>query len=112
MQQFFFDRGYISAKAFVKKIFLGELKEVTPITSLDFKTLLQEKLQSEKRSAPIYQVVETDGPSHNRTFWVEANWDNGKTKGKGTSIKSAEMEAASLALQKIEQKSKKQSQSS
>ena len=106
----FFDSGYVSAKAFVTKIFYNELKEVTPITSLDFKTLLQERLQSEKRSAPSYKVVETDGPSHNRTFWVEAKWDDGKTKGKGTSIKSAEMEAASLALKKIEKKSNKQSQ--
>ncbi len=108
----FFDNGYIFAKEFIKKIFNEELKEVTPISSLDFKTLLQEKLQSEKRSAPTYEVVKTDGPSHNRTFWVEAKWDDGKTSGKGTSIKSAEMEAANLALEKIGKVTRKQSKKS
>ncbi len=102
----FFDGGYDAAKSFVKRIFAEYLSEVTPTSSLDFKTLLQEKLQSEKRSAPVYKVVKTDGPSHDRIFWVEAVWDNGKTKGKGTSIKSAEMEAANSALKIIEQERK------
>lgn len=106
----FFDGGYEEAKEVIKNIFADKLRDVTPISSLDFKTLLQEKLQSEKRSAPKYKVIKTDGPSHNRTFWVEAKWDTGTTSGKGTSIKSAEMEAASLALKEIEEETKKQSQ--
>lgn len=108
----FFDTGYISARSFVKKIFKEELSNVTPTSSLDYKTLLQEKLQADKRSAPVYKVIKADGPSHDRTFFVEAKWDSGKTKGTGTSIKSAEMEAANLALKKIEKESKKQSQKS
>lgn len=106
----FFDSGYVSAKAFIKQIFKAELSQVTPTSSLDYKTLLQEKLQAEKHSAPTYKVIKTDGPSHDRIFWVEAKWEGGKTNGKGTSIKSAEMEAASLALKKLEKKLKKQSQ--
>jgi ribonuclease-3 len=106
----FFDSGYIQARAFIQRIFKDKLKEVTPVSSLDFKTLLQEKLQSEKRSAPVYKVIKTDGPSHNRVFFVEAKWDNGTTQGSGTSIKSAEMEAANLALKQIEKETKKQSQ--
>lgn len=105
----FFDSGFENAGNVIKKLFAEYLSEVTPTSSLDFKTLLQEKLQADKRSAPIYQVVKTDGPSHNRTFWVEAKWDNGKTSGKGSSIKSAEMEAANLALKKIEKETNKQS---
>jgi ribonuclease III len=103
----FFDGGYNAARTVIENIFKAYLNEVTPTSSLDFKTLLQEKLQSEKRSAPVYKVVKTDGPSHDRTFWVEAAWEGGKASGKGTSIKSAEMEAANLALQQIEKESKK-----
>ncbi len=101
----FFDSGYIPAKNFVKKLFKDALNQVTPVSSLDFKTMLQEKLQAERRSAPIYKVVEADGPSHDRTFLVEAAWDTGRTNGSGTSIKAAEMEAASLALKTLEQES-------
>ena len=97
----FFDTGYISARAFVSRIFTDEFRKATPAASLDYKTLLQETLQSEKRSAPVYSVIKTEGQPHSRTFYVEAVWDGGKSKGKGSSIKSAEMEAASLALEKL-----------
>jgi ribonuclease-3 len=97
----FFDRGYIPARAFIKRIFAGELKEATPKTSIDFKTLLQETLQAQKLAAPKYKVVKTEGPPHDRTFFVEAVWENGKINGEGSSIKSAEMMAASLALEKL-----------
>lgn len=101
----FFDSGYIPAKNFVKKLFNAELSIVTPISSLDFKTVLQEKLQAERRSAPVYKVVKADGPSHNRIFLVEAAWDKGKTNGTGTSIKAAEMKAASSALKMLAKES-------
>ncbi|MDQ3179888.1 MAG: ribonuclease III [Acidobacteriota bacterium] len=97
----FFDSGYISARALVSRIFAEELREATPKSSIDYKTLLQETLQADKHSAPIYNVIKIDGPPHQRTFHVEAVWETGKVKGKGTSIKSAEMMAANLALKKL-----------
>lgn len=106
----FFDAGYDAAREVIIRIFAGHLREVTPTSSLDFKTLLQERLQAEKRPAPVYKVVRTDGPSHDRTFWVEARWDGGRTSGKGPSIKSAEMAAASEALEQLAEETKKQSQ--
>jgi ribonuclease III len=63
--------------------------------------MLQEVLQAEKRSAPTYNVVKTEGPPHKRTFFVEAVWDNDRAEAQGTSIKSAEMSAANVALQKL-----------
>ncbi len=97
----FFDSGYISARAFVNRIFADELRQATPKTSLDYKTLLQETLQASKLAAPNYTVIETEGPPHKRIFVVEAVWINGKVIGKGSSIKAAEMQAASLALKKL-----------
>ncbi|MDQ3635884.1 MAG: ribonuclease III [Acidobacteriota bacterium] len=103
----FFDSGYVNARNFVSRILREEFQKATPISSIDYKTLLQETLQAERRTAPVYKLVETEGPPHKRTFLVEAVWDSGKTKGKGNSIKSAEMEAANLALKKLQTESNK-----
>ena len=94
----FLDGGYIPARFFIARIFAKELKNATPKNSIDYKTLLQELLQSEKHLAPVYNVLKTDGPPHDRKFSVEATWDGGKAGGTGNSIKSAEMMAASEAL--------------
>ena len=100
----FFDSGYISARAFVNRIFAEEFRSATPRSSLDYKTLLQETLQANKLSAPTYKVIKTEGPPHQRTFFVEAKWEGGKVKGQGNSIKQAEMMAANLALRELETK--------
>lgn len=98
----FFDSGYISARAFVNRIFSTELLNATPMNSIDYKSRLQETLQAQKLSAPTYSVIGTKGPPHERIFTVEAVWENGKLEGEGSSIKSAEMAAASLVLQELE----------
>ena len=97
----FFDSGYISARAFITRIFTEELRHATPRSSIDYKTLLQETLQANKLSAPTYKVVKTEGPPHQRTFFVEAKWEGGEVSGQGNSIKQAEMMAANLALQEL-----------
>ena len=97
----FFDSGYIAARAFVTRIYSEEFRQATPKTSIDYKTLLQETLQAEKLTAPVYSVIKTDGPPHDRKFFVEAVWETGKVRGRGSSIKAAEMMAANLALKKL-----------
>lgn len=106
----FFDTGYISARAFVQRALAAEIRKATPNASLDYKTLLQETLQGEKREAPVYTVVKTAGPPHSRVFHVEAVWDGGTVRGKGTSIKQAEMMAANLALKQIKKEKKSEKQ--
>ncbi|HYJ90867.1 MAG TPA: ribonuclease III [Pyrinomonadaceae bacterium] len=97
----FFDAGYIEARHFVRKIFSKELKKATPDTSVDYKTLLQEKLQAQRLTAPQYRVTKTEGLPHARTFSVEAVWETGTSAGQGSSIKSAEMMAAKAALESL-----------
>ncbi len=97
----FFDSGYISARAFINRIFAEEFRRASPRTSLDYKTLLQETLQAHKLAAPTYTLIKTEGPPHERKFLVEAVWENGRVQGTGSSIKSAEMTAASLVLKKL-----------
>lgn len=98
----FFDAGYVAARALVKRIFAEELKKATPEGSVDYKSLLQERLQSKQMPAPEYRVVRTEGAPHQRTFFVEAVWDGGRAEGSGTSIKAAEMMAASDALSLVD----------
>ena len=66
----------------------------------DPKTTLQEYLQSHKHDLPEYEVVKTEGKSHDQTFTVECRIDamSISTKGKGSSRKKAEQMAASRAL--------------
>ena len=65
----------------------------------DYKTMLQEKLQAERRPAPRYTVTETLGPPHQRIFHVKVSWDSGSIQGEGHSIKAAEAAAARAALE-------------
>ena len=108
----FIDGGYAAARAFVTRIFADELRNVTPKTSVDYKTLLQERLQARKLAAPTYTLVDTEGQPHDRTFHVEANWAEGKAAGTGRSIKAAEMMAASEALKAIDAETPKRNEAS
>ncbi|HKO97178.1 MAG TPA: ribonuclease III [Pyrinomonadaceae bacterium] len=96
----FIDGGLAAATAFVEQALGEELRKVTPVVAAesDFKTMLQEKLQAERRSAPKYSVVEAVGPPHRRTFHVEVSWDSGSVRAEGRSIKTAEAAAAKEAL--------------
>lgn len=99
----FFDSGYISARACVGRLFADEFRNATPKGSLDYKTLLQETLQAQKLAAPVYNLMRSEGLPHDRKFFVEAVWSEGRSEGSGSSIKAAEMMAASEALKAIDQ---------
>ncbi|HEY8227593.1 MAG TPA: ribonuclease III [Pyrinomonadaceae bacterium] len=96
----FLDGGLEAATRYLCQALQEELAAANPLTaaSADYKTLLQEKLQAERRPAPKYAVIETQGPPHQRTFYVEVNWDGGRIQGEGHSIKAAEAAAARAAL--------------
>jgi ribonuclease-3 len=101
----FLDGGYTAARVFLNRIFTDEIRNSTPESSLDYKTMLQERLQGAKMRAPSYKVVETSGPPHSRIFTVEASWETGKTTASGASIKAAETKAAAEALEMLNGKS-------
>lgn len=99
----FLDSGYSEAEGFVRRALGSELEEATPesAAAADFKTLLQERLQSERHLSPTYNLVETEGPPHARIFHVEAVFDDERVRGAGRTIKTAEMDAACRALELI-----------
>jgi ribonuclease III len=102
----FLDGGFAAAAGFVRRALEEELSEVTPesvtAAAADHKTVLQERLQAELHLMPHYEVVETEGPPHARTFHVEAVWDDTRIRGRGRTIKAAEMDAACHALELLD----------
>jgi ribonuclease-3 len=99
----FLDGGFEEAARFVCRALKQELEEASPesAAAADYKTLLQERLQAERHLTPHYDVVETHGPPHARTFRVEVAYDDVRVSGEGQTIKAAETEAAHRALERM-----------
>lgn len=100
----FLDGGLPAATDFVLLALGDELERVNPeaAAAADYKTLLQERLQANHFTAPQYNVIETTGPPHRRTFHVELSWDGGSVSAQGRTIKAAETVAARLALESMD----------
>ena len=94
----FFDSGYIAARFFIKRVFADQFRMASPKGSLDFKSMLKETLQARRHQAPTYELINAEGPPHDRRFFVEAVWAGGKAQGEGISIKAAETMAGEAAL--------------
>lgn len=103
----YLDGGFDAATRFVLRALAPDLGDATPesAAAADYKTMLQERVQAQFRVTPTYEVVSTDGPPHDRTFHVEARWNEFAVKGSGTTIKAAEMESARRALERLDSES-------
>lgn len=66
----------------------------------DPKTRLQEWLQSKQQALPVYSLLQSTGSDHERLFEVMCTLEqlNIRTQGTGSSVKSAEADAARQAL--------------
>lgn len=97
------DQGIDSVKQFLASyLFPKTLAIVESKSYLDFKSLLQEIIQEDTKTSPIYQVVKSEGPDHNRLFYIEAYIGEKKLgEGKGKSKQEGEQAAAANALEKI-----------
>jgi ribonuclease-3 len=99
----YLDGGLDAARGFVERALAEEFAGSSPeaAAAADYKTLLQERLQAEQRVTPVYEVAETEGPPHNRVFHVDVCWHEERIRGRGGTIKSAEMDAARRALEQL-----------
>jgi ribonuclease-3 len=95
----YLDGGFENAKKFVLR-FLNDCKEIE-IT--DYKSRLQEILQSMYKEIPEYKIIKEFGPDHNKKFEV-AVYIKGKFlgEGAGNSKKDAQQSAAEQAIKNIE----------
>jgi ribonuclease-3 len=97
----FIDRGIEEAEEFIKINILVNAKDKAALPLKDFKSRLQEMVQSKGFTAPRYQVVEESGPDHDKKFVIEVIV-NGESwgKGEGKSKSTAEQNAACQVLTK------------
>jgi len=105
----YLDGGLEVAREFVlRNVIAPELERMErgggtlPIT--DFKSALQEAVQSLGLPQPAYVLVEEAGPEHNKTFTVEARLHSKDKdsdfvgRAKGSTKKTAEQDAARQVL--------------
>ena len=96
----YLDQGYIKARQIVYEIVIPFIKDKPEIFFMDYKSKLQELVQTTKKSV-YYELSKEEGPSHDRTFYVNVIVD-GIILGSGSakSKKEAEQHAAHDALKK------------
>lgn len=97
----YLDQGINVASVFVRSFIYEEAKNFDLTKLTDPKTRLQEDMQAEYRDSVKYELINQEGPSHDRTFTVNVLF-NGIVlgTGKGKSKKAAEEAAAEDALRK------------
>lgn len=97
----YLDNGFNRAKQFITYIFLDDIK-TAPLEDLtDYKSRLQEEIQSEYRESVVYEVVDEKGPAHDKTFTVRVLFDGIELGvGEGKTKRQAEQMAAMKALEK------------
>lgn len=99
----YMDGGYAAAFDLIGHHFGGLIAQAPQISvGQDYKSRLQEAVQSTIKEIPTYQIVDETGPDHDKTFHVVMTVGDLKTRGCGKSKKMAEQEAARLALEQLE----------
>lgn len=95
----YLDQGFEFTTKFVLDIIIPYIDNEVDFLH-DYKSTLQELVQTVKKSV-VYEVVDEEGPAHNKTFTSIVKID-GITMGMGTgsSKKASEQEAAKDALSK------------
>jgi len=100
----YLDGGIEHARAFVAREFAALVDEARHAGAggQDYKSALQELVQSHSAALPEYRLVGALGPDHRKLFQVEVVL-NGEAvaEATGTSKKEAEQEAARLALERL-----------
>lgn len=98
----FLDQGFDKAKKFIYDNVIPMIENHEVNFDNDYKSILQELIQTDKRSLE-YIVIDETGPAHNKTFKVNVKVDD-IVYGTGIahSKKEAEQQAAKDALKKAQ----------
>lgn len=94
----YLDGGIVPARAFVLDHILAE----KPTELTDYKTALQELVQSTGGVSPQYKIIDEYGPDHAKTFVARVEIE-GKPAGEGSgrTKKEAEQSAAKAAMESL-----------
>jgi ribonuclease-3 len=95
----FTDGGFEAAQSTIMPLFVPLLRQASIDDGQDFKSRLQELMQSTHRELPVYTLIETTGPAHERLYRVDVIIDGSVYgSGQGRTKKSAEQAAAQATL--------------
>ena len=97
----FLDGGMEAALRVIKRFILVEVP-VTKLHNADYKTQLQELVQQKRNQVLSYTLAGETGPDHDKQFEVEVSLNgNVVGRGKGSSKKRAEQDAARAAIENL-----------
>jgi ribonuclease-3 len=100
----YLDGGLEPARAFIVREFSPQLQEVHRhgVTAQDYKSALQEWLQSHDLPLPEYRLAGSLGPDHRKQFEIDVMVRGERlASGSGPSKKEAEQDAARATLEKL-----------
>ncbi|HCY06258.1 MAG TPA: ribonuclease III [Erysipelotrichaceae bacterium] len=99
----YIDQGLKKIEGILKEVITPRINNPDEIeVNLDYKTKLQEYIQSDSRKTVVYEVMSMSGPSNNPLFKVRVMLDNLTLGvGSGNSKKKAEQNAAKDAFNKM-----------
>jgi ribonuclease-3 len=97
----YLDKGYEETYKIFDRVVVPSVEDETHDNFVDFKSYLQELVQSDKRGLE-YRLHSESGPSHEKTFNIRVYMDEILMgEGSGKSKKEAEQSAAEVALKKL-----------
>ena len=97
----YLDQGIKFVFNYIKELFQEDIKKLGQVDLTDYKSKLQEEMQSEHRESVHYVTIREYGPAHDRTYEVNVLFnDIVLASGVGKSKKAAEEDAAKNALKK------------
>ncbi len=103
----FLDGGYHSADVMVRRLFEPIFSEVVPPEAdQDYKSRLQEAVQTSSRLTPTYSLINESGPDHDKTFEVKLEICDIEAIGYGKTKKTAEQDAARKVLETLKRQQK------
>lgn len=96
----FLDGGFDKVFKIVEVHFKPLLETISlPQSAFDYKSRLQELVQTNQQAIPRYTVIEESGPDHDKTFRVKVVVCEIEAEGVGKSKKTAEQDAAKNGLE-------------
>ncbi|GAA0905800.1 ribonuclease III [Luteibacter anthropi] len=101
----YLDDGYDACQQVVRRLFTPRIAELKR-SSKDAKTRLQEWLQGKGLPLPVYELIDSYGEDHAKTFDVSCSIDEPtaiRVEGRAGSRRAAEQEAADAVLRRLQE---------
>lgn len=102
MGAIYLDGGLDAARDFLFNNFTSQIHEILKTPLRNWKALLQDYCQKKYQQTPGYQVLQSSGPDHSKTFEIAVLINQQELgRGKGASKKEAQQAAAEDAISRF-----------